>query len=114
MLARLVSALLCASAIVSPANGLNILMSNDDGFGSANTREFYRLLRVAGHDAWFIASAVDQSGQGGRFAFTTYPNLTNATEFNLVPAGAPSLGPDPIDDHIWVSISINTSCMICC
>ena len=79
MRSYLLSALVCTSALVSPTHGLNILMSNDDGFGSANTREFYRLLRSAGSDTWFIASAVDQSGQGGRFTFTTYPNLTNAT-----------------------------------
>jgi 5'-nucleotidase len=88
-----------AFAVLSQA--LNILLNNDDGFGSANTRELYRVLRAAGHDAWMVAPAVDNSGQGGRFILTTYANLTNSTEFDLVPAGAPSLGPDPHDNHIW-------------
>lgn len=117
-----IQTLVGALALASSVNGLNILMTNDDGFGksdrslkpylihplaytfrpgSANSREFYRLLRAAGHDAWIVASATDQSGMGGRFVFTTYANLTNSTEFDLVPAGAPSIGPDPHDDHIW-------------
>ena len=89
------------SAYLTSSNALNILVNNDDGFGSANTRELYRLLRAAGHDAWMVAPAVDNSGQCGRLIFTPYPELTNETEFGLVPAGAPSLGPDPHDSHIW-------------
>jgi 5'-nucleotidase len=32
------------------SNGLNILMSNDDGFGSGNLRELYKMLKNDGHD----------------------------------------------------------------
>jgi 5'-nucleotidase len=96
------SAVLATLLALSPlAHALNILMSNDDGFGSANIREFYRLLKVAGHDVWMVAPATDQSGQGGRFSLTTSPTLLAPTEFNLVPAGAPSIGQDPHDSHIW-------------
>lgn len=30
--------------------GIKILMNNDDGFGSGNLRELYRMLKDAGHD----------------------------------------------------------------
>ena len=32
------------------SRALNIIVNNDDGFGSANIREFYRLLNAAGHN----------------------------------------------------------------
>lgn len=32
------------------SNGINILMNNDDGFGSGNLRETYKLLKEAGHN----------------------------------------------------------------
>jgi 5'-nucleotidase len=35
---------------VSSTNALKILMGNDDGFGSGNLRELYKLLVAAGHD----------------------------------------------------------------
>lgn len=31
-------------------NALNIIVTNDDGFAAANVREFYRLLKAAGHN----------------------------------------------------------------
>ena len=55
-----------ALSFASLSRGLNIIVNNDDGFGSANIREFYRLLRAAGHDAIIVAPVVDNSGQGGR------------------------------------------------
>lgn len=36
------------------SNALNIILNNDDGFASANIREFYRLLKAAGHNAWIV------------------------------------------------------------
>lgn len=39
-----------ALALTSQASALNILMGNDDGFGAANLREFYRLLKADGHN----------------------------------------------------------------
>jgi 5'-nucleotidase len=32
------------------AQALNILVTNDDGFGASNIRELYRLLNLAGHN----------------------------------------------------------------
>ncbi|KAG8531725.1 uncharacterized protein KY384_003357 [Bacidia gigantensis] len=94
------SAFLLAAALAT-SNALNILVGNDDGFGSANIREFYRLLKAAGHDAWIVAPIDNESGQGGRAVFTTEAKLTKPTEYDLVPAGAPSFGTDPHDSHIW-------------
>ncbi|KIX05411.1 5'/3'-nucleotidase SurE [Rhinocladiella mackenziei CBS 650.93] len=82
-------------------SGLNILMNNDDGFGVSNIREFYRLLVAAGHNVWMVAPAFENSGQGGRIVFTTSPTLDTPSQYNLIPAGAPSLGQDPHDSHIW-------------
>lgn len=39
-----------AGVMLGSANGLNILMNNDDGFGSANLREFYKVLKSKGHN----------------------------------------------------------------
>ena len=67
-------------------DALNIIVNNDDGFAAANIREFYRLLKAAGHNgtplsmsthvvpplicavsiAWIVAPVNDNSGQGGR------------------------------------------------
>lgn len=43
---------LCSAilGLASSSHALNILLNNDDGFGSANLRETYRLLREAGHN----------------------------------------------------------------
>ena len=80
---------------------LNIIVNNDDGFGSANIRELYRLLNAAGHNAWIVAPVSNQSGKGGTEVFTTEANLTAPSEYDLVPKGAPSFGTDPNDSHIW-------------
>jgi 5'-nucleotidase len=46
LLSTAVAALLAASS----TNALKIIMGNDDGFGSGNLRELYKLLVAAGHD----------------------------------------------------------------
>lgn len=84
-----------ALALTAQVTGLNILLGNDDGFGSAQTRETYRLLKASGHKVVLVASADNQSGMGGRAVFTNRANLTVPSEFNLIPAGAPSIGTDP-------------------
>lgn len=46
------SSLIAASALALAgySNGLNILLNNDDGFGSGNLRELYKLLKAGGHN----------------------------------------------------------------
>lgn len=98
-----ISLCLTAALTVLPiaSNALNILVNNDDGFGSANIRELYRLLNAAGHNAWIVAPVDNVSGTGGTEVFTTEPKLTRPSEYDIVPEGAPSFGTDPNDSHIW-------------
>lgn len=104
--------LLAAFVLFRVAFGLNILLNNDDGFGASNIREFYRLLVAAGHNVYMVAPAFDNSGQGGRMSLTTSPTLATPSQFNLVPAGSPSLGQDPHDSHIWYYNGTPASCTL--
>lgn len=47
---RLSSFLAGVLCLVPSAQAVNILLNNDDGFGSGNIREVYRLLKKAGHN----------------------------------------------------------------
>jgi hypothetical protein len=40
---------------------------------------------------WIVAPATKQSGQGGRSEFTTEANLTAPSQYDLIPAGEPSV-----------------------
>ncbi|OCT51594.1 Acid phosphatase [Cladophialophora carrionii] len=97
----LLSAAVAASACVGTSSAISILLGNDDGFGSAQVREFYRLLKESGHQVIMVAPADNQSGMGGRSVFTSNKSLAVNTEFDLIPAGAPSIGRDPNDPDIW-------------
>ena len=101
MRSTFLSGALIALVFFPVSHGLKILLGNDDGFGAANVRAFYNSLKASGHDVILVAPAIDQSGQGGRSSFTTSSTLQTASEFNLVPAGAPSIGSDINDNHIW-------------
>lgn len=90
-----------ALAFSSTVSSLNILVGNDDGFGSAQIREFYRLLKGKGHKVVMVSEADNQSGMGGRAVFTNLKTLPAGSEYGLIPAGAPSIGQDPIDKNIW-------------
>lgn len=48
--ATVISAAALLSLAPAPTHALKILMNNDDGFGSGNLREFYRILKGMGHD----------------------------------------------------------------
>ncbi|KAF2019881.1 sure-like protein [Aaosphaeria arxii CBS 175.79] len=96
-----VSGLVAALSLACASNAARILLNNDDGFGSGNTRELYRLLKEAGHEVVIVAPATQQSGQGGLTEFTTEANLTAPSQYDIVPAGAPSVGTDPNDSNIW-------------
>jgi 5'-nucleotidase len=45
-----INALTALLGLVSTSDALKILMGNDDGFGSGNLRELYKLLVNAGHE----------------------------------------------------------------
>ena len=95
---RLLAAIL---SILHSTIGLNVIVNTDDGFGSANSRELYRLLKGKGHDVYLVGPIDNESGVGGRSGFTNLPTLAASTQYDLVPAGAPSYGTDPMDSHIW-------------
>ena len=90
-----------ALALSSQSTALNILLGNDDGFAAANVRETYRLLKQEGHNVVLVASADNQSGMGGRAVFTNNGSLVQNSEYNIIPAGSPSIGRDPMDQNIW-------------
>ncbi|KAH8670224.1 5'/3'-nucleotidase sure [Tricladium varicosporioides] len=100
-----------AYVVVSAVSGLNILISNDDGFGTSNIRELYKAIKAKGHNAYIVASSSNQSGMGGTVVYTNQKNLTGPTEFGIVKTGAPSVGPDPIDDHIWYYNGTPSACV---
>lgn len=54
---------------------------------------------------WIVAPATEQSSQGGRSSFTELGNLTGPSQYDIIPAGAPSVrhvspweSPFPITD----------------
>ncbi|KAF3932372.1 Exopolyphosphatase [Dactylella cylindrospora] len=93
--------IIAVTASFKLCSALKIIINNDDGWATANIREFYKALRADGHDVYIVAPVEQQSGQGGRTVFTTEANLSAPGQFDTVPAGAPSFGSDPADSHIW-------------
>lgn len=101
-----------ALAATAPvANALNILLTNDDGFTSSNIRATYKALKTAGHNVYLIASTTNNSGQGGRFSFATTSTLQSNTEFGDFHAGAPVIGHEADDDHIWYFNGTPAACV---
>ncbi|KAK3937385.1 acid phosphatase [Diplogelasinospora grovesii] len=98
---RYCSILATFAALHQIAQGLNILITNDDGFGSANTRELYKQMTALGHDCYVVAPATDQSDMGGRVDFTSSATLTTNSGWDIIKAGAPAIGNDPNDSHIF-------------
>ncbi len=52
-------------ATAASAEGLNILLTNDDGFDSPGITALRSALEGAGHTVTIVAPATDQSGKGG-------------------------------------------------
>lgn len=49
--------LTAALGLASSSDALKILMGNDDGFGSGNLRELYKLLVDAGHEGMQLVTS---------------------------------------------------------
>ena len=82
------------SALTTPAAALNIVLTNDDGFETANIQALYRALSAAGHDVILSAPYAGQSGTSGMVAFLRPILPTSApSEGGLLPAGSPGVGP---------------------
>ncbi|KAI7369184.1 MFS general substrate transporter [Hortaea werneckii] len=90
-----------ALALASRTSAINILVGNDDGFGSAQMIEMVRLLRESGHNVVAVAPVDNQSGMGGRSVFSDLTELATASEYDIVPAGSPALGRAPFIDGVW-------------
>ncbi|KAI0747817.1 sure-like protein [Daedaleopsis nitida] len=81
-------------ALASCAAGLNILLTNDDSWASANIRATYNALKADGHDVLMVGPAVQQSGKGGTFVLPTTNITEPGGEFGSIPVGAPFFGQD--------------------
>jgi 5'-nucleotidase len=88
-------------AMAGQSHASNILISNDDGFETANIRALYEKLVAAGHSVIISAPTQNQSGQGGRVEFLRPMGpLAIASKYGSVPAGSPAVGVDPTDPNI--------------
>ena len=94
--------LVCAATLSSPSWALNIVLSNDDGFETANIRALYTKLKAAGHDVVLSAPTQNNSGKGGSMNFLVpVTPLTKDTRYGTVKAGAAGVGADPNDASIF-------------
>ncbi|KAF7796743.1 hypothetical protein EIP86_007926 [Pleurotus ostreatoroseus] len=89
------------SAFVSSATGLNILLSNDDSWASANIRATFNALVAAGHNVLMSAPAIQESGHGGTFVLPTTNIVPPGGEFNSIPVGAPFFGHDVHNQNLF-------------
>ncbi|KAL9941119.1 hypothetical protein V8E36_000607 [Tilletia maclaganii] len=90
---------------VRSVDALNIIISNDDGFGTANIRALYTALTVAGHSVIIAAPVENESGTDG--ARRPPRVLERDGDFGLARRGDPAAGNEynpaagPIDERIW-------------
>ncbi|ETW85643.1 hypothetical protein HETIRDRAFT_443564 [Heterobasidion irregulare TC 32-1] len=100
MFARSIIALVALST-ASFVGGLNILLTNDDSWASANIRATYTALKAAGHDVLMVAPAINQSGHGGTFVLPSGNITAPGGEFGSIPVGAPFFGQDATNPDLW-------------
>lgn len=84
------------------AFALNILLTNDDGFETANLRALSERLRAAGHVVVISAPTQNNSGRGGFIEFLRpVTPLVRDTRHATVKSGAPGVGVDPVDSQAF-------------
>ena len=84
------------------AFALNILLTNDDGFESANLRALSQRLRAAGHVVVISAPTQNNSGRGGFIEFLRpVTPLARDSRYASVKTGAPGVGADPFDPQVF-------------
>lgn len=59
------AAIVAATAVALPASALNILLTNDDGYGTYGIEKMEQELSAAGHNVYVAAPAAEQSGKSG-------------------------------------------------
>jgi 5'-nucleotidase len=83
------------------SNGLNLLLTNDDGWATAQERATFNKLDEAGFELVLSGPAVDKSGTGS--STTTPAPITTPCEFNTCQPGT-AKGSDPHDPRLnWVN-----------
>ncbi|KAI0332087.1 5'/3'-nucleotidase sure [Cubamyces sp. BRFM 1775] len=80
--------------LLSSSTALNVILTNDDSWASANIRAAYDALKADGHNVLLVGPAVQQSGKGGTFVLPTSNITAPGGEFNTVAVGAPYFGHD--------------------
>ncbi|TBU31194.1 sure-like protein [Dichomitus squalens] len=80
------------------AAATNIVISNDDGWATAQIRQQYDVLTGAGHSVILSAPALNQSGKGS-LSKTPSP-LTEPCEFDSCPAGSPATGSNATNSRL--------------
>jgi len=90
---------------ISHAGGLNVLLTNDDGWANAQIRAQFNAIESAGMDVVLSAPAQDQYGTGSQtIGSMAPPALTQPCEFNSCPTGSPGVGHDSSDPRLnWVN-----------
>ena len=61
---QLTNLLVLGSQLLGSTSGLNVVLSNDDGWAEINIRVFYNALTKAGNSVVLSAPAIDRSGTG--------------------------------------------------
>ncbi|CAL1703941.1 unnamed protein product [Somion occarium] len=92
---------LTVAVLVTSVSALNILLTNDDSWASANVRATYSALKSDGHDVILVGPAVQQSGKGGTVVFPTVNITAPGGEFGSIPVGAPFFGKAVDDPNIF-------------
>ncbi|KAJ8472938.1 hypothetical protein ONZ51_g8188 [Trametes cubensis] len=84
------SSALSLSFLCVLASASNILITNDDGWATAQVRQQFDVLSSAGHNVVLSAPALNQSGKSS--LSTTPKPLTEPCEFDTCPTGSPAMG----------------------
>ncbi|TDL25054.1 5'/3'-nucleotidase sure [Rickenella mellea] len=90
-----------ALSFASAVAGLNIILTNDDSWASANIRATFTALKADGHNVVLVGPAVQQSGRGGTFVLPTSNITAPGGEFGTIPVGAPFFGQDLQNQNLW-------------
>lgn len=94
--------LLLVGLAALPAHALQILLTNDDGFETANLRALQVRLKAAGHDVIVSAPTQNNSGTGGWITFfKPVGPLEKDSRHGSVKAGAAGVGSDPADPDAY-------------
>ncbi|MFC7516805.1 5'/3'-nucleotidase SurE [Herbaspirillum sp. GCM10030257] len=91
-----------ACAFATPAQALNIVVTNDDGFEASFIHALYQRLKAAGHSVIISAPAQDSSGQGGALNFLRpIATMTKDSRAGSIKAGSPGVGTMPGNSDVY-------------